>query len=99
MAPGKPLNLTRQALNPGFGVETPGLAAFGNNLVDDDVDIYENEDDKFRRTLRYDFPDQGNGMRLQIETVHDNLAGYWTMQMRRGNKDDEAFFDAAFKDV
>ncbi|KAH7715412.1 hypothetical protein AAVH_17184 [Aphelenchoides avenae] len=46
---------------------------------------------------RYDFPHQGNGKRLQIEFVWDDW--YWTMRMRRGNKDDKAFFDSAWEDI
>ncbi|KAH7702430.1 hypothetical protein AAVH_30418, partial [Aphelenchoides avenae] len=69
--------------------------SFVNYVVDDDND----DTLSFTHTLRYDFPDQGTGMRLQIEMARDSLYGYWTMQMRRGNKDDKAFFDCAFEDA
>ncbi|KAH7708085.1 hypothetical protein AAVH_24660 [Aphelenchoides avenae] len=72
------------------------LDAFSDNFVD-----YVLDDDEFTftHTFRYDFPDQGNGMRLQIEMARDSLYGYRTMQMRRGKKDDKAFFDCAFEDA
>ncbi|KAH7671542.1 hypothetical protein AAVH_42658, partial [Aphelenchoides avenae] len=48
--------------------------------------------------FEFDFPDQGNGAHLQVRFTRGSH-GYWTLQMRRGNKDDRVFFDADFEDV
>lgn len=66
------------------------LAAHVENLVH-----------RSERYIRYDFPDQGNGARLLIEFDHRDWACSpdWTMLLRHGNVDDDAFFDAYFEDA
>ncbi|KAH7708465.1 hypothetical protein AAVH_24289 [Aphelenchoides avenae] len=60
------------------------LAEFDENLVDASAHF-----------CQFDFPDNGNGARLQIKFSR-GPQGYWMLQMRRGNKDDKALFDAAW---
>ncbi|KAH7724335.1 hypothetical protein AAVH_08223 [Aphelenchoides avenae] len=59
------------------------------------LEFDENLLGKSQQHLEYDFPDQGNGARLQLRFTR-GPHGYWMLEMRRGNKDDKAFFDSAW---